>query len=151
MMGRLSLLKCDAAGTVTIELALIAPLLAAMLIGLVDLSTAYSDKLRLEQVAQRTIEKVQQKGFTVDMKAALETEAEAEAGAGADADLTFWLECNGAKVTDYDGGCSSGQPYARYVQLDIQKDVTPVIIAKFAGSNSDGTITVHGIAGIRIQ
>lgn len=154
MMTRLSTLARDAAGTVTIELALLAPILATMLIGLVDLSTTYSDKLRLEQVANRIIEKVQQGSFTTGMETTLETEAEAAAGTGSDADLTYWLECDGVKMTGasaYTNGCSDGQAYARYVQLDIQKTITPVILARFSGSNADGTITVHGIAGIRIQ
>ena len=118
-------------------------------------STTYSDKLRLEQVAQRTIEKVQSSSFTPSMEAALETEAEAAAGTGSDADVTFWLECTAANGTTstvaWTASCGSGEGYARYVNLDIQKDITPVVLAKFAKSNSNGTITVHGIAGIRVQ
>jgi len=155
MMARLSPLARDAAGTATIELALVAPILGAMLIGLVDISTAYSNKLRLEQVAHRTIEKVQQSGFTTSMEAALETEAETAAGAGSDADVTHWTECtaaNGTKTTStYTAACPGGQTFARYVQLDIQKTHTPIILAKFEGGNANGTVTVHGIAGIRTQ
>lgn len=154
MMFRRSSLARNDAGAVTIELALMAPLLGAMLIGLVDLSTAYSNKLRLEQVAQRAIERVQQGGFTTSKETVLEAEAEAEAGTGSDADLTFWLECNGVRMTDanaYTNGCTTGQAYARYVQLDITQPYTPIITARFGASNSDGTILVRGIAGLRIQ
>lgn len=151
MTARQFSLERDSAGTATIELGLVAPLLAAFLIGLVDLGDAYSDKLRLEQVAQRTIEKVQQSGFSPSMETALETEAAAAAGTGAVADLTYWLECNGAKVTDYAAGCTSGQTYARYVQLDVRRDFTPIIPADFIGGNDNGTFTLHGIAGIRFQ
>ena len=153
MMKRLSL-RNDSGGTATIELALLAPILSAMLIGLIDLSTAYSDKLKLEQVAQRTIEKVQQSGFTVSKEATLEAEAAAAAGTGATADLTYWLECNGVKMTaanGYTAGCSSGQAYARYVQLDVQKVYTPIIMGTFSGASANGTFTLHGVAGIRIQ
>ena len=45
-----------------IELALVAPILASLLIGMVDISRAYSAKLPIEQAAQRAIEKVQQTG-----------------------------------------------------------------------------------------
>jgi Flp pilus assembly protein TadG len=144
----------DEAGTATIELALLVPILAAMLIGLIDLSTAYSDKLKLEQVAHRAIEKVQQTGFTVSKKAALEAEAVAAAGTGATATLTYWLECNGTAMTGssaYTNGCSSGQSYARYVEIDVQKTYTPIIMSRFAGANANGTFTLHGEAGIRIQ
>jgi Flp pilus assembly protein TadG len=95
MMSRLSLLLRERAGNVTIELALLAPLLGAMLIGLIDISTAFSDKLRLEQVAQRTIEKVMQNSFLVSQAPTLKAEAEAEAGAGAVATVSWWLECDG--------------------------------------------------------
>lgn len=141
----------DASGAAAIELALIAPILAAMLIGMVDLGTAFSHKLRLEQIAQRVIEKVQQNGALPTMETALELEATTAAGAGSVADVTFRLECNGA-ATPYATGCPSGQKYARFVELVVSQSHTPIIAAKFAGtSNANGTITTHGIAGIRIQ
>ncbi len=153
-MARLLKFTRDCAGTATIELALLAPVLLAMLIGLVDLGATYSNKLRLEQVAQRTIEKVQAKTFTATMETALETEAATAAGTGAVADLTYWLECNGVKMTGagaYTAGCSAGQSYARYVQLAIQRNYTPLLVAPFGTYNANGTVTVRGRAGIRIQ
>lgn len=137
-------------GAVTIELALATPLLAAMLVGMVDLSTAYSTKLRLEQVAQRTIEKVQQKEFTIAMKTTLEAEAKAAAGAGSNATLTYLLECDGVQTT-YTSTCTTGQSYARFVQMDVEKTFTPILLKRFAESNADGTYSLHGVAGIRIQ
>lgn len=47
-------------GAAVIELALAAPVLAVMTIGMVDLSNAYSRKLALEQGAQRAVEKIMQ-------------------------------------------------------------------------------------------
>jgi Flp pilus assembly protein TadG len=148
MMKRLNSLSRDSAGTSTIELGLLAPLLATMLIGLVDISTAYSDMLRLEQVAQRTVERVQNSSFTPSMEATLEAEAVAAAGAGSTATLTWWLECNGA-VEAWTDSCDDGETYARYVQLNVQKNYTPIILASFAGSQSNGNITLNGIAGVR--
>ena len=98
-MARLSILLRDTAGAAAIELAMLAPVLAAMVVGMIDISTVCSDKLRLEQVSQRMIEKVQQSGFKASMETAIETEAQAGAGAGSVADLTYWLECNGVKMT----------------------------------------------------
>jgi Flp pilus assembly protein TadG len=141
-------------GAVTIELALLAPILAAMLIGLIDISTAYSDKLRLEQAAQRTVERVMQNSFTTTQEAVLEAEAAATAGAGATADLTYWLECNGARMNGpsaYTNGCAAGQSYARYVQIEIEKDYTPLILSTWGGANMGGDIELSGVAGIRIQ
>lgn len=45
-------------GAALIELALIAPVLALGVIGIVDVSNAYSRKLALEQGAQRAVEKI---------------------------------------------------------------------------------------------
>lgn len=158
MMARLLSLRCADRGTVTIELALIAPILATMLIGLVDIGTAFSNKLRLEQIANRAIEKVQQDGFSTTpdaagktLEAKLEAEAAAAAGSGATADLTYWLECNGTRVGNYTAGCASGVPTARYVQVEVMKSHTPIFAARFTGSNANGTITVRGISGIRTQ
>ena len=48
----------DARGTATIELAVFAPVLATLVIGVVDMSMAFGRKLSIEQAAQRSIEKV---------------------------------------------------------------------------------------------
>src|SRR3954453_15243564 len=61
-------LRADVRGVAVIELALVAPILALTVIGIVDMSNAYSRKLALEQGAQRSIEKIMQttQGETVD-------------------------------------------------------------------------------------
>jgi Flp pilus assembly protein TadG len=133
-------------GRLCVSLRPLAPILAAMLIGLVDLSNAFSDKLRLEQIAQRSIERVMQKSFKVADVADLETEAEAAAGTGSDATVTYWLECNAVKMTGssaYTNGCADGEQYARYVQIEITKSY-PAMIAPTSW-------TLKGKAGIRIQ
>ena len=155
MMTRFASLLAHARGSVTIELAMAAPMMAAMLIGLIDLSTAYSTKLRMEQIAQRTIERVQSKGFDTSEESALESEAVAEATAagytGATANLTYWVQCDGTKMGSYTATCAPTEATSRYAELDIQYSFAPIIAHKFSKSNSDGTLTVHGIAGIRVQ
>ena len=146
MMRRISILLRDRAGNVTIELALLAPILAGMFIGLVDLSNAFSDKLRLEQIAQRSIERVMQKGFKVADVAVLKSEAEAAAGTGSNATVTYWLECNDVKMTGasaYTAGCADGDKYARYVEVGITKSYAAMI--------APTSWTLVGKAGIRIQ
>ena len=51
-------IRLDQRGAAVIELALVAPILAVMIIGVVDMSNGYSRKLALEQGSQRAIEKV---------------------------------------------------------------------------------------------
>jgi Flp pilus assembly protein TadG len=56
-LHRIRLLANDR-GAAVIEMALIAPVLALGVIGIVDVSNAYSRKLALEQGAQRAVEKI---------------------------------------------------------------------------------------------
>ena len=146
-------LSRDESGTSIIELALVAPILATLLIGMVDLSRAYSHKLQLEQSAQRAIEKVQQYQSTTSTYGTLQTEAAAAAGVPvANVTIDYWLECNGTRAADYNTVCTSGQTYARWVQVDVTGTFTPMFrVRRWMGSNADGTFTLHGKAGMRTQ
>lgn len=143
----------DERGTSIVELALVAPILATLLIGMVDLSRAYSQKLMLEQAAQRAIEKVQQYQSTTSTYGTLQTEAAAAAGVPVgNVTIDYWLECNGARAASYDSACPNGQTYGRWVQVDITGTFTPMFrVRRWLGSNADGTFTLHGIAGMRTQ
>ena len=147
MIGRV--IRCER-GNSLVELGFIAPILATFVIGTIDLSTAYSAELALEQAAQRTIERVQVKSYETTQKTALENEAKAAAGGGASATVTAWLECNGNGIRlDFDTGtCNEGDPYARYVELDMQQSFTPMFGEFFPGG---GTITLDATAGVRVQ
>lgn len=150
MMRRL--LSCER-GNSFIEMALILPILVALLIGMVDLSRGVSTKLKVVQAAQRTVELVQRSGFNYAQMAALETEAETAAGAGSEATVTAWLEC-GTSTTrlSFTGTCASGQPQSRHMDVTIRKDFAPLFGTRFfPGANSDGSFTVTGLAGVRIQ
>lgn len=137
-------------GAATIELAIAAPILTAMIIGTVQLSQAYSAKLQLEQAAQATIERIQQSGFDSTKVAAYKTEA-ATAAVVATSDVTidFWTECNGTRQGTFATACSAGQVYAKYMNVDITKSFTPMFSTRLTGANSSGAYTLHGIAGIR--
>ena len=87
-----SLLRNDC-GAAVIELALIAPVLALTVIGIVDMSNAYSRKLLLEQAAQRAVEKIGQTTETATVEATLSNEA--------------ICQVNGSTTTT---GTSNGQP-----------------------------------------
>lgn len=144
----------DDRGNSLIEMGLAAPLLAALLIGAVDISRAVSIRLELEQAAQRTVELVQRSGFQESDLSSLETEAATAAGVPvADADAQAWLECDGSSTKlAYSGSCSAGQAYARYVSVTIDRTFTPVFGTQyFPGANDDGTITVTATAGVRVQ
>ena len=159
MRLHLASLSHDERGASIIEMALVTPILCGLLIGMVDISRAYSAKLQLEQSAYRAIEKVQQYQATDSTYNTLKSEAVTaaqEAGFSnvSDNDVTidYWLECNGARQTDYNTPCTSGQSSARWVTVDIVGTFTPMFTSrKWLGANADGTFTLHGKAGLRTQ
>ena len=147
-----SLLTCER-GNSFVEMALAMPVLTALLIGMVDISRGVSAKLKVVQAAQRTVELVQRSGFDYDQIAALDTEAETAAGTGSNATVTAWLEC-GSSTTRlaYDASCTSGEAYSRHMDVTITKSFTPMFGTRFfPGANADGTYTVSGLAGVRVQ
>lgn len=149
-------LRADERGASIIELALVAPFFAAMLIGTIDLSRAYSMKLKLEQSAQRAIEKIEQQHTVLTDYSPFGTEASTAATAagysGSTATVDYWLECNGVRQSTTTTPCSSGQTYARYVTVTVTNSYTPLFPSRaWPTANAQGNIPVSGYAGIRVQ
>lgn len=147
-----TLLK-DQRGNSLIEMGLAAPILAALLLGMVDISRAVEFKLELVQVAQRTVERVQRDSFRTSNMAAFETEAETAAGAGSNATVTAWLECGTSTTRHlYTSSCAPGEAFARYMNVTVTRNFDPMFsMVYFPGSNNDGTFTMTGEAGVRVQ
>src|SRR5437899_7057825 len=145
MMRRTKSLSADERGNSFVEMALVAPIFAALFVGMVDLSRAYSARVDLEQAAQRTIEKVQISNYQQSDDTTLKSEAETAAGAGSTATVTEWLQC-GTSTTQLDyasGTCASGVATARFIQVSITKSFTPLFTSSvFANKNADGTVTL---------
>ena len=158
-MMSISRLAQDDRGASIIELALIAPILASLLVGMVDLSRAYSHKLLLEQAAQRSLEKVQQYQASSSTPDLIKAETVAAAHAAgftstttADVTVDFWLECNGVRAANYNSVCPDGQDSGRWVSIDLQGTFSPMFRSRrWPNANSDGTFTLHGKSGMRTQ
>ncbi|HET7605426.1 MAG TPA: TadE/TadG family type IV pilus assembly protein [Sphingomicrobium sp.] len=152
-------LRRDERGAAIIEMALLLPVLSTIVIGVADISRAYSQKLILEQAAYRAIEKVQQYQASQSTLTALQNEVVAAATDAGFTDVTtsdvtidFWLECNGTRQSTYNMNCTSGQTQARWLTVDVTHDFTPMFASsRWPGSNSDGSYTLHGRAGLRTQ
>ena len=165
MMHRLRSLRSDQRGASIIELALVLPVFSALVVGVVDISRAYSQKLLLEQAAYRAIEKVQQYQSTKSTYNTLQDEVVAGATASGMTDVTtssvnidYWLECNGVRQGNgtagngYDGSCSSGQASGRWITVDVTHTFWPMFAThRFPGSNTNGSYTLHGRAALRTQ
>ena len=152
MMHSVNRLFREQSGSAVVEMALVAPFLAALLIGMVDLSRAYSTKLQVEQAAQRTVEKIQISKYQPTDNTALQAEAASAAGVSADnVTVSSWLQCNNnPEKLSFTSTCNGSEPYARYVSIRITKSYTPVFPVKWDRTAS-GTWTVRGQAGVRVQ
>lgn len=159
MIRFLKSLRRDQRGTSIIELALMLPVLATVVIGVADVSRAYSQKLLLEQAAYRSIEKVQQYYSSESTYNTLQDDAISAANDAGFSDVTssnvtvdYWLECNGLRQSTYDTSCSTGPATARFISVDITHRFTPMFASsRWPGSNSDGSYTLHGRARLRTQ
>ena len=152
-MIRFARIARDDRGASIIELALVAPVLASLLIGMVDMSRAYSYKLKLEQSAQRAIEKVKQYQAESSTYSTLQSEAATAAGVpSSNVAIDYWLECDGTRQSDYNTSCTGTQTYGRWVTVSVQGTFTPMFRSKYyPRANSDGTFTITGKAGMRTQ
>lgn len=158
MIKRIGKLATDERGASIIELALVTPVLGSLLIGMVDVSRAYSAKLQLEQSAQRAIEKVQQYQTTTSTYDTLRAEAASAAGITATATnptVRYWLQCNSSARlygTASETTCTSGQTFQRYVEVTITKPFRPMFGSRyFPRANADGTYTLTATAALRTQ
>jgi Flp pilus assembly protein TadG len=147
----------DDHGASVIELALVMPFFAALVMGVADISRAYSDKLKLEQAAYRAIEKVQQYRDTSSTFSTISTEATTAATQAGFSPSTvtidYFLECNGARQGSYNTTCPNATDVEnRWITVDIAATFTPTFSSRvWPGSNADGTYTLHGKAGLRTQ
>jgi Flp pilus assembly protein TadG len=172
-MTRLSALLAAKDGTAITELALVAPILAVMAAGVIDLSTAYSRKLGLEQGAQRAIEKIMQTTDDNTVEGTLVAEAVCQVNGmredgtcnttpitSANVTVTYKRTCRtaagalGATQTDTNPdaldalSCPAGFPVQnRFIDVTIVDNFQGTFIHKFWGNQNSFQITAS--AGMR--
>lgn len=142
----------DQRGGAVIELAILAPVLALMTVGVVDLSNGFGRKLKLEQAAQRAIEKVMQTTGTQTAENTIIDEASAQAEVPVEnVTVSYRLECDGAVQSDPEGNCPTTQKQARWVSVTVTDRYTPLFPVRFSAINSDGTYHISASSGMRTQ
>ena len=174
MMRCIRNLAREERGAAVIELALIAPVLATLIIGVTDVSIAYGRRLELEQAVQRSIEKVMQTTGDTTVAGTIKKEAVCQIN-GTNADgtcaagrltegevtVTYRLECvaGGAVVTTQSTGdadtfdaftCAPGQSEARYIMATAVDTYTPMFSIHF-GTGANGVYDLSATAGVRVQ
>jgi len=175
MMRRFLKLAREDRGTAVIELALIAPVLALLIIGVTDVSVAYGRRLELEQAVQRSIEKVMQTTGDTTVAGTIQKEAVCQINgtnpdgtcasgrlSTADVTVTYRLECTttaGALTSqeednadDFDllSCANATDKEARYILATAVDTYTPMFKIHF-GTGSNGVYDLSATAGVRVQ
>lgn len=152
MMKKPTSLLADERGNSFVEMAFVAPILATLLLGAVDLSRAYMFSVDMAQAAQQAVEMEQVVNYDETDNDLIKAEAETAAGTGSTATVTDWLQCGTSSTQlSYTSSCSDGVATARFVQVSVTKKFTPLFAWVFPNKNSDGTVTLDGKAGVRVQ
>lgn len=149
MIKFLRKLRRDGRGTAVIELAVVSPMIALLTIGVVDLSNAYGRKLKIEQAAQRSIEKIMNTSATDTIENTLAAEAAHQGDVPLDnVTVSYHLECDGV-ATDAEE-CGEDQQTAQWISVTVTDAYEPIFTTYF-GSSADGLYHVSATAGVRIQ
>ncbi len=150
MIRKLKALARDARGTAVVELAIVAPMIALLTVGIVDMSNGFSRKLKIEQAAQRSIEKIMNTSASDTIENTLAAEAADQADVPlANVTVTYRLECDGA-ATDA-AECTEDQDTSQWITVTVVDQYEPLFSRHFAGINGDGTYHLSATAGVRIQ
>lgn len=164
MMSLRNRLRGDERGTATIELALFAPILATMIIGVIDMSMAYGRKLQIEQAAQRAIEKVMQTTGETSVATTIVNEVATQANIPDDEkaskiSVVYRLECDdetpitSSDATTFDTyNCAEGTVHeSRYIEVVVNDTYDPMFNLTFSGLDADGTYHIRAKAGMRTK
>lgn len=149
MRRLLPFLARDERGTSLIEFGFLAPFLAVLAMGIIDLSRGLAERFALQQAVNRSLELVQSRPATASATATdldyefAKTEAEAAAGPGATVTVTRWLECNGVDKGAANGSCTGTEDTARYLRIRITKN--------FQGDFYFSTIRMTATGAVRTQ
>ncbi|MEA3052027.1 MAG: hypothetical protein QOG72_930 [Sphingomonadales bacterium] len=149
MIGLRALARDDR-GTSLIEFGFLAPFLALLTMGVIDLSQGLAERFQIQQAVNRSLELVQARpavaGATATDVDYTYVKVEAAAAAGVPQSqvvLTRWLECDGVEQPSVTGTCPANQDVARYLRVRVSKD--------FHGDFYYDTIHLHASGALRTQ
>jgi Flp pilus assembly protein TadG len=140
----------DERGVSAVEFAFLAPILATLIMGIIDLSTGLSHRFTLQQAVNRSLEMVQanrvgtgREGGTPDYAFLRQEVATAANVPLANVTLTQYRECNGTRASTYEGACADDVDMARYMQLEVTRDFTGKMYLK--------PVVLRASAAVRVQ
>ena len=143
-------LRRDHRGASVIELALALPVLAIMLVGLVDMARCFSAQLTIQQAAARSLERVQVSNAALTT-AFIRTEAATAAGVPeAQVTVTTWLECNNEPQPATTTTCPGSSDTGRYVKVSIRSNYVPLFPFSPLGTRqANGNVLLTAAASVR--
>jgi Flp pilus assembly protein TadG len=143
----------DERATAVMELALAAPIIAVLVMGVTDASNAFSRKLELEQGAQRAIEKQMQTTGNLTPEDTIKSEAAVQAGVTTSQVTVSYLRlCDGVAQTDHIPQCGNAQRTSRYLSVTVVDNYSPLFPMFSLGTKqADGTYRIVAKAAIRTQ
>ena len=142
----------DERGAAVIELALLAPILALMTMGIIDISQAFNRRLTLEQAAQRAVEKVMQTTGQTTPEETIKLEAAAQGDVSEDdVVVSYRMECDGEEQEDFATECEGGKTESRYLMVEVTGTYEPMFPAHYFGNDGDGVYEMTATAGMRTK
>lgn len=151
-------------GAAIIELAIVAPVIALMTVGVVDLSNGFGTKLKVEQAAQRSVEKVMQTTGITNVETTIANEAICQFN-GTDTSgncktapltadnvtVTHSLYCNNGAEPVADVDCPTGQTESKWIKVTVWTEYKPLFPLHFTGIDSGGKYRIQAQAGMRTE
>lgn len=159
-MMQTKLLRCalrlltDRKGTSVMETAIVVPALAILVMGASDLAMGFSEKLKLQQAAARTVEMATAGGLNSAAFQNLQAEGASAAGVPTESvTLDTWLECNSVRQSSFDGTCGDGEQVARFVSIDISGSYAPMFsfLVPQSRTTDNGGFALNGYSSVRVQ
>ena len=163
-MNRLLKLLRAERGAAIIELAFVAPVIALMTVGVVDLSNGFSAKLRIEQAAQRSIEKIMQTTGVTSVETTIANEAICQYNGtnqdgscktapltAANVTVTHTLYCDAATTPTANPDCAPGEVESKWIHVTLWTEYTPLFPLHFSGIDAGGKYRIEAKAGIRTE
>jgi hypothetical protein len=149
--GTWAKLAHDHQGTSVIELAIAAPVLLMLLAGVTDLGGGLTERYRLQQAVNRTLE-MAQSGRDADFAFLVPEAAAAAEVPVSDVVQEQWLECANSQVRrDWLDECTAGDA-ARYVKLTITGSYMPLFgPMSYWTVQSNGTVKMTAHATLRVR
>ncbi len=157
MRGALRRLPNDERGVAAIELAMIAPVLALVMLGSLDLARAIATKISLEQAANRAMHLAEVLRPTSSANLAYinaQAAADARAALGSEPTVTsaIYLRKCGARAVARTGTCVLGELPVNHLEITVRGTHRSIFTALARGwAGPTGNVAISAKADVRIQ